>query len=66
MFLSTTDFGKIRADMEPSEIVQFINSTVNAYDKVVQGYSRVYKVNSFERVFKIKIFLKKRWILLIG
>ncbi len=40
------DFGKIRADMDPSSIVKFINSTISSFDKVVQGYSRIFKVET--------------------
>jgi hypothetical protein len=46
MFLYTMDFKKISSDMPASLVVEFMNSTINHYDKIVQNYSRIFKVET--------------------
>ena len=46
MFLYTLDFKKISSDMPASLVVEFMNSTINHYDKIVQNYSRIFKVET--------------------
>lgn len=40
------DFKKISADMDPKLVVQFMNTTINHYDRIVQTYSRIFKVET--------------------
>jgi hypothetical protein len=40
------DFKKISSDMPASLVVEFMNSTINHYDKIVQNYSRIFKVET--------------------
>ena len=40
------DFKKINANMDPTLVVHFMNTTINHYDKIVQGYSRIFKVET--------------------
>ena len=44
MFANTADFSTIIKDAEPVTIINFINSTISLYDKVVATYDRVHKV----------------------
>jgi hypothetical protein len=44
MFLSTGDFKQIVSEVEPTEVVKFINSTITVYDKVVEKFDKVNKV----------------------
>jgi hypothetical protein len=47
MFANTADFSSIIKDAEPKEIIDFINTTISMYDKVVATYDKVHKVNNF-------------------
>lgn len=47
MFVNTVDFNVIVNNSEPSQIINFINSTVNIYDKIVSTFDRVHKVLDF-------------------
>ena len=46
MFLNTADFGTIVNNSEPAEIVKFINSTISVYDRIVQSYDKVQKIET--------------------
>lgn len=45
MFINTADFSSLITNAEPTDIIKFINSTITVYDKVVDTYEHVNKVN---------------------
>ena len=45
MFINTADFRSLITNAEPTDIIKFINSTITVYDKVVDTYEHVNKVN---------------------
>ena len=47
MFLSTGDFKQISEEAEPTEVLIFIDSTIQAFDKVVATYDDILKVIRF-------------------
>lgn len=46
MFINTVDFNSLVNNSEPGQIVNFINSTVNIYDKIVATYDKVHKIET--------------------
>lgn len=46
MFINTVDFNSLVNNSEPGQIVNFINSTVNIYDRIVATYDRVHKIET--------------------
>ena len=48
MFANTADFKTIikNLDIEPMQIIDFINTVVFLYDKVVSTYDRVHKIET--------------------
>ena len=55
MFLSTSDFKQLASEAEPTQVVEFINSTITIYDRVVETYDNVIKVIIFKCVYNTKI-----------
>ncbi len=53
MFANTADFKTImkNPDIQPMQIINFINTAVFLYDKVVSTYDRVHKVELFASLF---------------
>jgi len=47
MFLSTGDFKQISEEAEPTEVLIFVDSTIQAFDKVVATYDDILKVTKY-------------------
>ena len=59
MFANTADFKTIikNSNIDPIQIINFVNSAVFVYDKVVSTYGRVHKVLNQSKIKLIVIIL---------
>ena len=46
LFVNTADFGNIINNSPPREIIEFINSTISVYDKIVSTFDKVNKIET--------------------